>query len=215
MNLLVRCKPESGYNKIFDVGECGMKLTQFGLVKLAKGESLSGDAGAMEVALVLIGGSFRVSGNGWGFKVADGRASPFTGKPHCLYLPRGTRYQIEALADVEFAFNGSPATRDTARPSSARRTRATLSSAGTTGAARPKSSSTRHSTPNTFTSARARSPRATDPAARRTATMPTSRPPNSTWKRPTSTSSTLPEASASRASTSPTAPSTRPTASRP
>ena len=116
MSLLIRCRPEDGYNKIFDVGEYGMKLTQFGLVKLAKGETYAAETGDMEVALVLIGGNFRASGDGWDFTVADGRTSPFTGKPHCLYLPRRTRYQLEALTDVELAFNGSPATRDTARP---------------------------------------------------------------------------------------------------
>ena len=116
MNLLIRCKPGSGYNKVFDVGEYGMKLTQFGLVKLAKGETYAAETGDMEVALVLIGGNFRASGDGWDFTVADGRTSPFTGKPHCLYLPRRTRYTLEALTDVELAFNGSPATRDTARP---------------------------------------------------------------------------------------------------
>ena len=116
MNLLIRCKPEEGYNKIFDVGEYGMKLTKFGLVKLPKGAQYTGDTGETEVALVLIGGNFRASGEGWAFDVADGRTSPFTGKPHCLYLPRHTAYTIEATTDVELAYNGSPATRDTARP---------------------------------------------------------------------------------------------------
>ena len=116
MNLLIRCKPEEGYNKIFDVGEYGMKLTKFGLVKLSKRAKYTGDTGETEVALVLIGGNFRASGEGWAFDVADGRTSPFTGKPHCLYLPRHTAYAIEAITDVELAYNGSPATRDTAHP---------------------------------------------------------------------------------------------------
>ena len=37
MNLKIALKPEQGYNKIFDVGEYGMKFTKFGLLKLAKG----------------------------------------------------------------------------------------------------------------------------------------------------------------------------------
>ena len=116
MNLLVRCKPEEGYNKIFDVGEYGMKLTRFGLIKLAAGGFYEGDTGEMEVALVLIGGNFRANGAGWSFEVTDGRSSPFTGKPHCLYLPRHTAYRLEAITDVELAYNGSPTTRDTAAP---------------------------------------------------------------------------------------------------
>ena len=115
-NLLIRCKPQQGYNKIFDVGEYKMKLTKFGVVKLAAGTAYSDNTGDMEVALVLIGGNFKAHGDGWAFEVADGRTSPFTGKPHCLYLPRRTAYTLEATTDVEFAYNGSPATRDTAKP---------------------------------------------------------------------------------------------------
>ena len=116
MNLRIPLKPVQGYNKIFDVGEYAMKLTKFGLVKLAKGTTFEDDTGDMEVALVLIGGNFAAKGDGWEFTVENGRKSPFAGKPHCLYMPRHTKYVITALSDVELAYNGSPATRDTARP---------------------------------------------------------------------------------------------------
>ena len=125
MNLRIPFAPVQGYNKVFDVGEYGMKLTKFGLLKLAKGTSYEGDTGENEVALVLIGGNFRATARSSvaaagakedAFEVADGRTSPFTGKPHCLYLPRNTTYALTALSDVELAYNGSPATRDTARP---------------------------------------------------------------------------------------------------
>ena len=91
MNRKIELKPVQGYNKIFDVGEYAMKLTKFGLVKLAKGTTFEDDTGDMEVALVLIGGNFAAKGEGWEFKVEDGRKSPFTGKPHCLYMPRHTK----------------------------------------------------------------------------------------------------------------------------
>ena len=116
MNLKIELKPRQGYNKVFDVGEYGMKLTRFGVLRLAAGTSYEGDTGESEVAFVLIGGNFSASGEGWSFKVTDGRKSPFTGKPHCLYLPRRVKYTIMAISDVEFAYNGSPATRDTAKP---------------------------------------------------------------------------------------------------
>ena len=116
MNLKIELKPQQGYNKVFDVGEYGMKLTKFGVLKLAAGTSYEGDTGESEVAFVLIGGNFAAEGDGWAFEVTDGRKSPFTGKPHCLYLPRRVKYTIKALSDVELAYNGSPATRDTAKP---------------------------------------------------------------------------------------------------
>ena len=116
MNLLIRTEPKEGYNKIFDIGEYRMRLTRFGLIKLSAGASYSGNTGENELALVLIGGCFSASGDGWSFSVTDGRTSPFTGRPHCLYLPRRTAYAIKALSDVELASNESPATRDTAKP---------------------------------------------------------------------------------------------------
>ena len=116
MNRKIELSPVQGYNKVFDVGEYGMKLTKFGLIKLANGTSYAGETGEMEVALVLMGGNFAAKGDGWSFEVTDGRKNPFTGKPYCLYLPRHTAYTLTALSDVELAYNASPATRDTAKP---------------------------------------------------------------------------------------------------
>ena len=116
MNLRIPLKPVQGYNRIFDVGEYKMELTKFGLIRLAKGTTYEGDTTETEVALVLIGGNFVAKGEGFVFEVTDGRKSPFTGKPHCLYLPRHTKYVITALSDVELAYNGSPVGRDTAKP---------------------------------------------------------------------------------------------------
>ena len=58
MNLKIALKPQQGYNKVFDVGEYGMRLTKFGLIRLAKGTTYDGDTGETELALVLIGGNF-------------------------------------------------------------------------------------------------------------------------------------------------------------
>jgi len=116
MNLRIPLKPVNGYNKIFDIGEYAMQLTNFGLIKLAKGTSYEGDTAETEVALVLIGGNFAAKGDGFSFEVTDGRKSPFTGKPHCLYLPRHTKYVVTGLSDVELAFQSAPVTRDTAKP---------------------------------------------------------------------------------------------------
>ena len=124
MNLKIAMNPQQGYNKVFDVGEYGMKLTKFGIIKLAKGTEYVDKTGEMEVALVLLGGNFNAaykhSINYMSFAdevdVKDGRTTPFAGKPHCLYLPRHTIFEITALSDVELAYTASPATRDTARP---------------------------------------------------------------------------------------------------
>lgn len=115
-NLLIHLSPQQGYNQIFALGEYNMRLSQFGLLKLSAGTSYSADTAGHEVALVLLGGNFRAAGEGWEYTVQNGRSSPFTGKPHCLYLPRRTKYSITALSDVELACFSSPASRDTAKP---------------------------------------------------------------------------------------------------
>ena len=106
MNRKTELSPVQGYNKVFDVGEYGMKLTKFGLIKLANGTSYAGETGETEVALVLMGGNFAAKGDGWSFEVTDGRKNPFTGKPYCLYLPRHTAYTLTALSDVELQLQG-------------------------------------------------------------------------------------------------------------
>ena len=115
-NLLIHLSPQQGYNQNFALGVYNMRLSQFGLLKLSAGTSYSADTAGHEVALVLLGGNFRAAGEGWEYTVQNGRSSPFTGKPHCLYLPRRTKYSITALSDVELACLSSPASRDAAKP---------------------------------------------------------------------------------------------------
>lgn len=114
--LLIHLSPKQGYNKVFDVGEYNMELTSFGLIQLADGTSYKGSTGNFEVALVLLGGKCSVKGRDFQFAEVGKRRNVFDGKPHTVYLPRHTDYEITALGDVDIAYNASPATRDTARP---------------------------------------------------------------------------------------------------
>lgn len=114
--LLIHLSPKQGYNKVFDVGEYNMALTSFGLIQLADGTSYKASTGDFEVALVLLGGKCSVKGKDFHFAEVGKRKNVFDGKPHTVYLPRHTDYEITALGDVDIAYNASPATRDTARP---------------------------------------------------------------------------------------------------
>ena len=114
--LLIHLNPVQGYNKIFDLGEYNMQLTAFGLIQLAAGTSYRNTTGEFEVALVLLGGKCAVKGSDFAFAEVGGRKSVFDGKPHTVYLPRRTEYEITALTDVDIAYNASPASRDTAKP---------------------------------------------------------------------------------------------------
>ena len=114
--LLIHLAPEQGYNKVFDLGEYNMKLTEFGIIQLKAGTSYKASTGDFEVALVLLGGKCAVKGNEFQFDEVGGRKNVFDGKPHTVYLPWKTEYEITALTDVDIAYNASPASRDTAKP---------------------------------------------------------------------------------------------------
>ena len=114
--LLIHCPAHPGYNRILKPGERGMKLTGFGLLCLQAGQRHVADTDVCEVALVVLGGTCRVVGDGFDFPEVGGRADVFSGKPHTVYLPRHTAYEVVASSDVEIAVNESPSSRDTARP---------------------------------------------------------------------------------------------------
>jgi 5-deoxy-glucuronate isomerase len=115
-NLRIPCPGNPGFNRIFDLGARGMKLTRFGLLRLGAGRRYAADTGECEAALVLLGGTCRVRGDGFDFAEVGGRRDVFSGKPHAVYLPRRTCYEIVATTEVEIAVNESPAARVTARP---------------------------------------------------------------------------------------------------
>jgi 5-deoxy-glucuronate isomerase len=58
-----------------------------------------GSTGADEVALVALGGRFRVTADGESWELG-GRESVFAGMPWALYLPRDTPYTVEGIAEV-------------------------------------------------------------------------------------------------------------------
>ena len=92
-NLLIHCPAKPGFNRIFDVGEYNMKLTGFGLLVLRAGESRQSDTGSFEVALVLLGGKCRVTGDGFDFVEVGGRKNVFEVHRYCAHR-RGDRGQL-------------------------------------------------------------------------------------------------------------------------
>lgn len=85
-----------------------MRLTEFGIINLRKGEEYAADSGQRETALVILGGQCSVLGEGFQFDHIGGRKDVFSGKPHTAYIPCGTRYRIRAEGAVEIAWAASP-----------------------------------------------------------------------------------------------------------
>jgi 5-deoxy-glucuronate isomerase len=97
-----------GFTKISTIGDGDLKLTEFGIISLRKGETYKSTTGGSEVALVVLGGTCRVHGDGFDFKKVGERKDVFSGKPYTVYIPCEKSYQIEAVTNVELAWTASP-----------------------------------------------------------------------------------------------------------
>lgn len=108
MDYLKHYKPQNGFTKIASLGDGNLKLTEFGIIRLAAGESYRDNAGDYEVALIVLSGICSVSGNEFDFPEIGGRKDVFSGKPYTVYIPCGLDYQITAVGEVEIAWTASP-----------------------------------------------------------------------------------------------------------
>lgn len=102
------CAHENGYHRVLEHGDAEMKLTQFGLLHLAAGQSFRGDTGDMEAALVILSGKCSVHGQGFRFADIGERVNVFSGLPYTVYLPCQTKYEITAVTEMEMAVAESP-----------------------------------------------------------------------------------------------------------
>lgn len=108
MTYLKHYQPQPGFTQIAAIGDSDLKLTEFGIITLKQGEAHIAETGARETALIVLGGTCAVSGDGFDFPRVGGRKDVFSGKPHTVYIPCGRRYTVTALSDVEIAWTASP-----------------------------------------------------------------------------------------------------------
>lgn len=84
------------------------KLLGFGLLKLSAGETYSGDSGDREILAVLLGGKSSFVVGKQNFEKVGGRPNVFSGKPHSVYIPVKTKFNIQAEGAVEIALTSAP-----------------------------------------------------------------------------------------------------------
>ena len=108
MNYLGKYKHTPGFTKIIKKNDMGLKLTEFGLIKLRNGEEYEAFNGENETALVVLSGRCMLQGNGFLFEKVGDRKDVFSGKPHAVYIPFRNKYKIKALSDLEVAWTESP-----------------------------------------------------------------------------------------------------------
>lgn len=81
----------------------------FAVRRLVAGEYWQSDLQNEEAALILLGGTATLDW-GEGANKLGGRKDVFTGYPHAVYLPCGTRFELVALTTCEFADCRAPST---------------------------------------------------------------------------------------------------------
>ncbi|CAG0937385.1 5-deoxy-glucuronate isomerase [Thermoflexales bacterium] len=84
------------------------QLLDFGLLRLAAGETYRGVADGRERLAVLLGGKANFTIGDKRFDKVGGRPNVFAGKPHSVYIPAGVEFSIEAIGAVEIALPSAP-----------------------------------------------------------------------------------------------------------
>ena len=84
------------------------KLLGFGFLKLGDGETYSSESGDREILAVILGGKSSFMVGKQCFEKVGGRPNVFSGKPHSVYIPANTAFDIQADGGVEIALAYAP-----------------------------------------------------------------------------------------------------------
>lgn len=102
--------PREGYQPIIDRAQAGLEYLDFGLLRLGQGMRHTLDFPEVEAALVILGGTCHLTGEGFSWRDAGKRDSVFSGRATAAYLPAGSRVEVEgASRAVQIAVCTSPA----------------------------------------------------------------------------------------------------------
>ena len=97
--VVVRITPETA----------GWDYIGFRAVRMPAGGVHSGNSGADEVAIVVIGGTVTMRSDAGTWERIGERPDPFAGRPYTVYLPARTGYQLRAESAAEIAVCAAPA----------------------------------------------------------------------------------------------------------
>jgi len=87
----------------------GWRHVGFQTFRLHVGQRLERQTKGDEACIVILSGRCRARAAEQDWPEVGGRATPFDGPPHALYVPVGTEYALEALTDnLEFAIGTGP-----------------------------------------------------------------------------------------------------------
>jgi len=112
--LLIRSKEngQSGGFAEVSAEQAGWDFLNMAALRLFSGQTCSGEVGSHEHVSVVLGGRCLLTVGEERFELGD-RPDVFSGLPHAFYLPRGKRFELEALSEqLEIASCWVPTDRD-------------------------------------------------------------------------------------------------------
>jgi len=112
MNLKKTWDFKNGISDIYVKGDCQCQMLEIACVKLAPGETASFDEQDKEYAVVILGGTADVVGDGFEFKGVGKRATVFDGNASAVYIPRNKKFTLTGVTEVTIAVGKSPAKKD-------------------------------------------------------------------------------------------------------
>lgn len=113
MNYKKTYTPKKGYTELCTIGECSLKMLEFGVIELGYGESLDFATGEREVAFIILGGSVAFSIGDVAYGSVGVRKSVFEGKAEAFYAPRHTTVTLLSQFHVKIAVCKTPVDVDT------------------------------------------------------------------------------------------------------
>ena len=113
----LRVRPSGDHGKVISItpDSAGWTYVGFDVVRLRPGETSFADTGDREACLVLIEGRAVVTAGTEDFGLIGERMTPFSGKPHAVYVPAGASWSVKAATDVTLGVCSAPGKRG-ARP---------------------------------------------------------------------------------------------------
>ena len=109
MNYKKSYKPANGYTPVCKIGECSLKMLEFGIIELNPGQKLDFYTEDKETAFIMLEGHCNVYVNGEVYENVGNRANVFENRrAESFYMPREQQLNIEAIDKIKIAVCATP-----------------------------------------------------------------------------------------------------------
>ena len=103
---------ENGISHVVESGGSSLEMIEVDMVKLRPEEGKKYSEKNKEYALIILGGSCTVKGEGFEYINVGKRKNVFDGPACAVYVPRNNVFTVTAVTDVTIAVSKSPAEKD-------------------------------------------------------------------------------------------------------